>query len=61
MFLPQQLSEDETKKICKDVIKSLNASSIKDMGKIMGFLKKKHSDSIDFSKVNVIIKGLLSQ
>ena len=60
-FLPKQLNEEETKKICKEAIESLGASSIKDMGKIMGILKKKYSDSIDFSKVNVIIKGLLSQ
>ena len=60
-FLPKQLSEEETKKICEETVKSLGASSIKDMGKIMGILKKKYSDSIDFSKVNVIIKGLLSQ
>ena len=60
-FLPKQLSEDETKKICKEVIESLGASSLKDMGKIMGALKKKYSDSIDFSKVNVIVKGLLNQ
>ena len=60
-FLPKQLSEEETKKICKQVIESLGASSIKDMGKIMGSLKHKYSDTIDFSKVNVIVKGLLSQ
>jgi len=60
-FLPKQLSEEETKKICRETIKSLGASSIKDMGKIMGSLKQKYSDSIDFSKVNVIVKGLLSQ
>ena len=60
-FLPKQLDEEETKKICKEAVKTLNASSMKDMGKIMGLLKKKHSDSIDFSKVNVILKGLLSQ
>ena len=59
-FLPQQLNEEETKKICEELIKALGASSIKDMGKIMGALKKKYSDSIDFSKVNVIVKGLLS-
>jgi Uncharacterized conserved protein len=59
-FLPKQLTEEETKKICKEVIKSVGASSIKDMGKIMGSLKQKYSDSIDFSKVNVIVKGLLS-
>ena len=60
-FLPKQLSEDETKKICKEIIESLGASSLKDMGKIMGSLKQKYPDSIDFSKVNLIIKGLLSQ
>ena len=60
-FLPKQLSEEETKKICEDAIKSLGASNIKDMGKIMGSLKQKYSDSIDFSKVNTIVKGLLSQ
>ena len=60
-FLPKQLSEEETKKICREIIKSLGASSIKDMGKIMGSLKQKYSDSIDFSKVNVIVKGLLNQ
>ena len=59
-FLPKQLGEEETKIICKEVIESLGASSIKDMGKIMGSLKQKYSDSIDFSKVNVIVKSLLS-
>ena len=39
-FLPKQLSEEETKKICKEIIESVGASSIKDMGKIMGTLKK---------------------
>ena len=60
-FLPKQISEEETKQICKEVIKSVGASSIKDMGKIMGALKKKYSDTIDFSKANIIIKGLLNQ
>ena len=59
-FLPKQLSEEETKKICKEIVESLGASSIKDMGKIMGQLKQKYSDSIDFSKANIIVKGLLS-
>ena len=58
-FLPKQLSEEETKKICEETIKSLGASSMKDMGKIMGTLKSKHSDSLDFSKVSIILKGLL--
>ena len=60
-FLPKQLGEAETKKICEDAVKSLGATNIKDMGKIMGFLKKKYPDSIDFSKVNLIVKGLFSQ
>tara|TARA_B100000378_G_scaffold212370_1_gene175442 strand:- start:132 stop:593 length:462 start_codon:yes stop_codon:yes gene_type:complete len=60
-FLPKQLGEDETRKICKEIIESMGASSIKDVGKIMGSLKQKYSDSIDFSKANVIVKGLLSQ
>ena len=50
----------ETKKICKEIIESVGASSVKDMGKIMGTLKQKYSDSIDFSKANIIIKGLLN-
>ena len=58
-FLPKQLSEDETKKICEEVIKSVGASSMKDMGKVMGMLKSKHADTLDFSKVSGIIKRLL--
>ena len=60
-FLPKQLSEEETKKICEETIKLLQASSMKDMGKIMSTLKKKYSTSIDFSKVNVIVKGILNK
>ncbi len=60
IFLPKQLSDDETKKICEDVIKSTGASSMKDMGKVMGELKSKYSETLDFSKVSKIIKGLLN-
>ena len=60
-FLPKQLGDEETKRICKEVIKSLGVSSIKDIGKIMGVLKQKYSEVIDFSKVNIIVKGLLNQ
>ena len=59
-FLPNQLSEEETKKICEETIKSVNATSMKDMGKIMGVLKSKHADSLDFSKVSSILKRLLN-
>ena len=60
-FLPKQLSESETEKICKETIEEVGATTIKDMGKIMGLLKNKYSDSIDFSKVNIIVKGLLNK
>jgi len=55
-FLPKQLSEEETKKICLETMKKVSASSIKDMGKVMGALKKEYSDVLDFSKVSQIIK-----
>ena len=58
-FLPKQLSEEETKKICEEAIKSSGASSMKDMGKVMGLLKSKYADSLDFSKVSAIIRELL--
>ena len=58
-FLPNQLDESETKKICEETIKKVNASSMKDMGKIMGVLKKDHGDVLDFSLVSKIIKDLL--
>ena len=59
-YFPKQLSEDDTRIICDEIIKNLGASSIKDMGKVMGELKKSHSDTIDFSKAGQIIKGLLN-
>tara|TARA_B100001113_G_C20582233_1_gene393717 strand:- start:49 stop:504 length:456 start_codon:yes stop_codon:yes gene_type:complete len=58
-FLPKQLSDEETKKICEEAIKSVGASSMKDMGKVMGILKSKHAQTIDFSKVSIIIKDIL--
>ena len=60
-FLPKQLGEEETKKICADLIAKLGANSIKDMGKVMGELKKNHSDEIDFAKAGPMIKDLLSK
>tara|TARA_Y100001960_G_C14542671_1_gene761702 strand:+ start:133 stop:588 length:456 start_codon:yes stop_codon:yes gene_type:complete len=55
-FLPKQLSEEETKKICFETMKKVGASSVKDMGKVMGTLKKEYSDVLDFSRVSQIIK-----
>ena len=60
-FLPKQLSEEETKKICEETISKLGASSIKDMGKVMGELKKQHADEIDFAKAGVLLKQLLNK
>ena len=60
-YLPKQLSDEETKKICTETLSKLGASSIKDMGKVMGELKKNYSDSIDFSKAGSLIKDLLNQ
>jgi len=60
-YLPKQLSDDDTKKICLDIISSTGASSIKDMGKIMSELKKNHADTIDFSKAGIILKQLLNK
>ncbi len=60
-FLPKQLSDEETKKICEEIISKLNASSIKDMGKVMGELKKEHADEIDFAKAGGLLKQLLNK
>ena len=60
-FLPKQLSEEDTKKICEDLISKLGATSIKDMGKVMGELKKKYPDEIDFAKAGVLLKQLLNK
>ena len=60
-FLPKQLSEEETKNICNEVAKKLNATSIKDMGKVMGVLKKEYSDNLDFSKAGSYLKETLNK
>ena len=60
-YLPKQLSEEETKQICSEVAKKLGASSIKDMGKVMGELKKSYSDTIDFSKAGSLLKEILAK
>ena len=60
-YLPKQISEEETKKICADVISKIGANSLKDMGKVMGELKKTHADEIDFSKAGSMIKELLNK
>ena len=59
-FLPKQIGEEETKKLCGEVIAKLGASSVKDMGKVIGELKKTHADEIDFAKAGPLIKELLN-
>ena len=59
-YLPKQLSEADTEKICKEIIKKSEATSLKDIGRVMGELKKNHADTIDFSKAGQIIKNLLN-
>ena len=60
-YLPKQLSDDDTKKICSDIISATGALSIKDMGRVMGELKKNHADTIDFAKAGAILKELLNK
>ena len=60
-YLPKQLDDQETKKICEDVIQKFGATSIKDMGKIMGELKKNYDDTLDFSKTGAILKEILNK
>ncbi len=60
-FLPKQLSDEETKNICEKIISELNALSLKDMGKVMGELKKKYGDEIDLAKAGGLLKQLLNK
>ena len=60
-FLPKQLGDEETKKICEEIISKLSANSIKDMGKVMGELKKQYADEIDFAKAGSLLKQLLNK
>ena len=59
-FLPKQLSDQETKKICEETIKSLGASSMKDMGKVMGMLKELTSGKADAGYISSEVKKALS-
>ena len=60
-YLPAQMGEEETKKICSEIIEKTGASTVKDIGKVMGELKKNYADFIDFSKAGTIIKNLLNK
>ena len=58
-FLPKQLNETETLKICKETIQSIKAQGPKDIGKVMGVMKKKYADVLDFSRVAMLVKEIL--
>ena len=60
-YLPKQLSEEETKKICTQIVSKMSVSSIKDMGKVMGELKKQYADSLDFAIAGSLLKELLNK
>ena len=60
-YLPKQLSEEETKKICTQAVSKIGASSIKDMGKVMGELKKQYAESLDFAIAGSLLKELLNK
>ena len=60
IYLPKQLNEQETKKLCLEITKQINAVSIKDMGKVMAELKKNHSENVDFSLAGKIIKEIIN-
>ena len=60
-FLPKQLNDEETQKICEQAIIETGATNIKDMGKIMGVLKKNYSTVVDFSKVGTIVRKILEK
>ena len=60
-YLPKQLNTEETKKLCEEIVNKLQIKSIKDMGKIMGELKKSHSENMDFSIAGKVLRELLNK
>ncbi|HEX7877317.1 MAG TPA: GatB/YqeY domain-containing protein [Sphingobium sp.] len=58
-FLPQQLSEDETRAAIEGIKAEVGASSVKDMGKVMAVLKERHGSVIDMSKASGLVKAAL--
>ena len=58
-YLPEQLSEEEITKICEQSINNLKASSLKDIGKVMGIIKSKYKGTVDLSIAGKILKDKL--
>jgi uncharacterized protein YqeY len=59
-YLPIQLSDDELSSALKEIISKVGASSIKDMGKIMGMASKKLAGKADGKRINECVKSLLN-
>ena len=60
-YLPEEISEEDLIKIIKETITSSGASSIKEMGKVIGLIKKSHGDNADMSLVSKHVKLLLNK
>ena len=60
-YLPEEMSEEDLIKIIKETITSSGASSIKEMGKVIGLIKKSHGDNADMSLVSKHVKLLLNK
>ena len=58
-FLPKQMNDDEIKSLVKEAIKLNDAKSIRDMGKVMNYLKEKYSTNMDFTKASKFLKETL--
>jgi uncharacterized protein len=58
-FLPQQLSEAEVAQAIAAAVAETKASSIKDIGKVVGALKGKYPGRMDFAKASVLVKRML--
>ena len=59
-FLPQQLSEADTKAAIAEVIAQTGAAGMKDMGKVIAALKERYAGKMDFGKASALVKGMLS-
>jgi uncharacterized protein YqeY len=59
-FLPQAMSEEETKAAIEAIKTELGASSMKDMGRVMAELKARHATTLDMSKASGLVKAALS-
>ena len=58
-FLPKQMDDDEIINLVKEAIKSKDAKSIRDMGKVMNYLKENYASNMDFSKASKFLKETL--